>query len=502
MDERAVFLTLTPSDNRGLGADAFRLLHNHSRYLKPSPLRGDDGSSREATPFNPSPEEDPLINLEEFHRIQLKFDQESKVKGRISFGSDPDRCDVLLTPKKGHYGTSGLHFYITFDDQQRPVVKDVSTNGLFVSYGSQAKDEPRNNFQWIIFPNFKEITVRLGTKKGPSFDMRLPTHYQTHLDEYKNKAKRFMAGAPRDPLQAFNDLALRSADTSLALSEALSSTRRPVYLKFKELGKGSYGRVYMAVNASTGFEYAVKEFFHGKGRNEVIEIMRGLRHVGYNFASIILRQQTANFLQEHIVGFVDFQKERNPLLVMEYLPLGNLEMQHQSSHIVDTDMMLIFRQCLGALDYLHSRDITHRGLKPQNILVLSRSPIGIKLADFGMAQDKSDLETFCGSAEYAAPEIFQGRRYTNTVDVWSLAVLVIEFIYGLPRHKQPEPMGELRLWGHAWCDILIAKANDEDSDILIDFLTGHMLRWDPEERLPAAECLVRAAEIGLFNETS
>ncbi|KAI4288913.1 MAG: hypothetical protein L6R35_001824 [Caloplaca aegaea] len=483
MDERAVFLTLTPSDNRGLGADAFRLLHNHSRYLKPSPLRGDDGSSREATPFNPSPEEDPLINLEEFHRIQLKFDQESKVKGRISFGSDPDRCDVLLTPKKGHYGTSGLHFYITFDDQQRPVVKDVSTNGLFVSYGSQAKDEPRNNFQWIIFPNFKEITVRLGTKKGPSFDMRLPTHYQTHLDEYKNKAKRFMAGAPRDPLQAFNDLALRSADTSLALSEALSSTRRPVYLKFKELGKGSYGRVYMAVNASTGFEYAVKEFFHGKGRNEVIEIMRGLRH-------------------EHIVGFVDFQKERNPLLVMEYLPLGNLEMQHQSSHIVDTDMMLIFRQCLGALDYLHSRDITHRGLKPQNILVLSRSPIGIKLADFGMAQDKSDLETFCGSAEYAAPEIFQGRRYTNTVDVWSLAVLVIEFIYGLPRHKQPEPMGELRLWGHAWCDILIAKANDEDSDILIDFLTGHMLRWDPEERLPAAECLVRAAEIGLFNETS
>ena len=187
---------------------------------------------------------------------------------------------------------------------------------------------------------------------------------------------------------------------------------------------------------------------------------------------------------------------------MEYLPLGNLAMQHQNSRIVDTDMMVIFRQCLGALDYLHSSDITHRDLKPQNILVSSRSPIGIKLADFGMAHDKSDLETFCGSAEYAAPEIFQGCRYTNTVDIWSLAVLVMEFIYGLPRCKQPEPMGELRPWGYAWCNVLIVKANDEDSDILIDFLTGHMLRRKPQERLSAAKCLHRAAEIGLFSATS
>lgn len=69
------------------------------------------------------------------------------MKGRIIFGSDPDRCDVLLASKRGDFMISGLHFYVVFDDNQQLLIKDVSTYGLVVSYNGQAKDERRGHFQ-------------------------------------------------------------------------------------------------------------------------------------------------------------------------------------------------------------------------------------------------------------------------------------------------------------------------------------------------------------------
>jgi serine/threonine protein kinase len=64
--------------------------------------------------------------------------------------------------------------------------------------------------------------------------------------------------------------------------------------------------------------------------------------------------------------------------------------------------------------------MAHRDLKPKNILVKSRYPLFIKLADFGLANDKRDLKTFCGSQGYAAPEIYFRNRYnkyTTAVDL-------------------------------------------------------------------------------------
>ena len=196
--------------------------------------------------------------------------------------------------------------------------------------------------------------------------------------------------------------------------------------------------------------------------------------------------------------FVDFKAAPEPLLVMEYLPRGDLQAQHKLSSITDDEMMVVFYQCLEGLAYLHDRNITHRDLKLENILFFSRTLIHIKLADFGFAQDKPDLKTFCGSPMYAAPEIFLGEHYTAAVDVWSLAVIVMKFVYGLPQCRKPNSSREYRSWGEAWCRHLITTADDWDSDLLINFLTKCMLRWIPEERLPAVECVKRGHEIGLF----
>ncbi|KAK5188666.1 Protein kinase protein rad53 [Exophiala xenobiotica] len=408
------------------------------RYVKPSPI------SRGTTPSEYGEDETPSNELEYFHRIQLRFNQETKVKGRVTFGSDPDLCDVLIESTRPR-------FYISFDSEQRPAIWDDSNNGLIVSYDGQGKNDLRNHFKWIFFPEF-------------------------------------MAKAPPPHEVAFHNLILRSQGTSFAPSESLSPTRRPVYLKREELGEGAFERVRKVLDATTGDEYAGKEFFHKNGWEKEVEIMKYLRH-------------------PHIVLFVDSRTTPNPFIVMEYLPLGNLAAQDQVSSVSDTDMLVICNQTLEGLSYLHSQNITHRDLKPENILLRSRTPIHIKLADFGLAQDGSDLKTFCGSRMYAAPEIFLGQHYTNAVDIWSLGVIVMKFVYGLPQHGSAKRKGKakqketLRSEGVSWCRSLIESADDWESDPLIDFLTMHMLKWNPQQRLSAAECLNTASEINLFSES-
>lgn len=179
---------------------------------------------------------------------------------------------------------------------------------------------------------------------------------------------------------------------------------------------------------------------------------------------------------------------------MEYLQLGNLQDQHHANTINVGDMVECMHQCLKAVTFLHHHNVTHRDIKPLNILVSSRSPFNIKLADFGLAQDRSTLRTFCGNQEYSAPEIFLGQQYFNAVDIWPVAVILIEFVYDGFSQIKRQKLGEegptdIRARGLNWCRRLIAAADDWDSDILVDFLTTYMLKWDPGERLSAAACL-------------
>lgn len=165
----------------------------------------------------------------------------------------------------------------------------------------------------------------------------------------------------------------------------------------------------------------------------------------------------------------------------------------------------LFFQALNALRYLHPRGVAHRDLKPENILVESRSPLSVKLADFGLANDKPDLRTLCGTQLYTAPEVYLGKKYTALVDLWSLGVIILQYMYGLPKAirrkhgQQKNPRLTLENWGLAWCQRVVDHTNDWDSDALIDLLTTGMLRMRPEERLSAGACLTKGCDLGLFD---
>jgi len=190
---------------------------------------------------------------------------------------------------------------------------------------------------------------------------------------------------------------------------------------------------------------------------------------------------------------VDFTEEQEPLLVMEYLPLGNLACQ---GYITEEETLRILCQGLQALKYLHSQSppLAHRDIKPDNILVRSRTPFVIKLVDFGLAKNNSSLKTFCGTSTYVAPEIWEHGHYTAMVDIWSLGVVVLQYGYGLPKPSQERK-------GKPWCQDLVQLAEDSEGqgDALIDLISIKMLRMDYRDRRSASDCLGEMYRLGFHD---
>jgi len=171
--------------------------------------------------------------------------------------------------------------------------------------------------------------------------------------------------------------------------------------------------------------------------------------------------------------------------VMEYMAEGNLKQANEQRKITLEETRTVFRQTLKALHYLHDdQKITHRGIKPENILLYSRTPnVSIKLCDFGLATNNQDLKTRCGTAMYAAAEIYS-QIYDNSVDIWATAVVALEFLIGLPTNAKG-------IQHSRWCtkvrqsiETICGQAHDP-----LMLLLKQMLELTPGNRPSAQACL-------------
>jgi serine/threonine protein kinase len=128
-----------------------------------------------------------------------------------------------------------------------------------------------------------------------------------------------------------------------------------------------------------------------------------------------------------------FQSPAKFYLGLEYVQGGDLFRRSDESvePIDPSDARLYIAEIALALDYLHGIGVVYRDLKPENVLIC---PDGhLKLTDFGLAKSVERNETtatFCGTAEYLAPEMIRRENYSYPIDWWALGVLAFEILFG------------------------------------------------------------------------
>ena len=197
------------------------------------------------------------------------------------------------------------------------------------------------------------------------------------------------------------------------------------YKIMKELGKGSYATVKLAIHKNTRNKYALKIY----SKKSLLEPQK--KNTVNNEIKILKQLSNVNIVKLYEVIDTPYYL----YLVMEYIEGISLldTIRKDYNHYFEEKRALkIFIQILKAMIYCQNKNICHRDIKLENILIKKNDII--KIIDFGFAV-KTDKETyqklFCGSPSYMAPEIVNKQKYiAQYSDIWSLGVLFFSMLYG------------------------------------------------------------------------
>ncbi|XP_071963147.1 MAP/microtubule affinity-regulating kinase 3-like isoform X3 [Antedon mediterranea] len=194
------------------------------------------------------------------------------------------------------------------------------------------------------------------------------------------------------------------------------------YRLLKTLGKGNFAKVKLAKHIPTGKEVAIKII--DKGQLNPSSLQKVYREV-----RIMKLLDHPNIVKL----FEVIETEEKLYLIMEYASGGEV-FDYLVAHgrMKEKEARSKFRQIVSAVQYCHQKRVVHRDLKAENLLL--DKDLNIKIADFGFSNEftpGTKLDTFCGSPPYAAPELFQGKKYDGPeVDVWSLGVILYTLVSG------------------------------------------------------------------------
>uniref|UniRef100_A0A8C9VY53 Microtubule affinity regulating kinase 2 n=1 Tax=Scleropages formosus TaxID=113540 RepID=A0A8C9VY53_SCLFO len=196
------------------------------------------------------------------------------------------------------------------------------------------------------------------------------------------------------------------------------------YRLLKTIGKGNFAKVKLARHVLTGKESCL--IFH----NPVFQY-----HLFVCLPQLFREVRIMKLLNHpNIVKLFEvIETEKTLYLVMEYASGGEV-FDYLVAHgrMKEKEARAKFRQIVSAVQYCHQKCIVHRDLKAENLLL--DADMNIKIADFGFSNEftlGNKLDTFCGSPPYAAPELFQGKKYDGPeVDVWSLGVILYTLVSG------------------------------------------------------------------------
>lgn len=295
------------------------------------------------------------------------------------------------------------------------------------------------------------------------------------------------------------------------------------YTRLDEIGRGSFATVYQGVHSKHRSYVAIKSVNLGKLNKKLkdnlsseIDILKGLHH-------------------PHIVALIDCHESSSHIhLVMEYCALGDLSLfikrrDTLGDHRFTRDMIAKYpnprvgalnevvvrhflKQLASALKFLRDRNLIHRDIKPQNLL-LCPSPTSykhgvpqvvpykgsensftpatgleslpmLKIADFGFARSlpsTSLAETLCGSPLYMAPEILRYEKYDAKADLWSVGTVLYEMVVGKPPFRASNHVELLRKIERGEDRIRFPEDNEASAEI--KQLIRALLKRNPVERM-------------------
>ena len=242
------------------------------------------------------------------------------------------------------------------------------------------------------------------------------------------------------------------------------------FICLAQLGKGSFGEVYLVQKINTKEKFAMK-------------VLRKERIMGQNLLKYAIAERNVLSLSNHpfIVKLnFAFQTSTKLFLILEYCSNGDLA-KHLLFEKRFSEERAKFYICevLLALENLHQRDIIFRDLKPDNVVLDSEGHC--KLTDFGLSKEGINenqiTNSFCGSIAYLAPEMLKKQGHGKAVDWYLLGVLLYEMLVGITPFftNRKEDIFHIILFG----ELKIPEFIKEDTASLLRGL----LQKDPWKRL-------------------
>ncbi len=233
------------------------------------------------------------------------------------------------------------------------------------------------------------------------------------------------------------------------------------------IGKGTYGRVYLAINATTGEFLAVKQVeVNQKSARQDKDRMKEL--VGALDQEIDTMQHLEH---PNIVQYLGCERNECSISIyLEYIPGGSVgSCLRKHGKFEERVVSSLTRQTLAGLAYLHTEGILHRDLKADNILLDLDGTC--KISDFGISKKSDNIygndasNSMQGSVFWMAPEVIrsQGPGYSAKVDIWSLGCVVLEMFAGRRPWGKEEAVGAIYKLG----SLNLAPPIPEDVSIAI-----------------------------------
>ncbi|KAK2609721.1 hypothetical protein N8I77_003208 [Diaporthe amygdali] len=264
------------------------------------------------------------------------------------------------------------------------------------------------------------------------------------------------------------------------------------WFKGQLIGKGTYGRVYLGMNATTGEFLAVKEV-------EVNPKAAGGDKAKMKELVAALDQEIDTMQHLDHVNIVQYlgceRKETSISIFLEYIPGGSMgSCVRKHGKFEESVVASLTRQTLSGLAYLHREGILHRDLKADNILLDVDGTA--KISDFGISKKTDNIygndktNSMQGSVFWMAPEVIrsQGEGYSAKVDIWSLGCVVLEMFAGRRPWSKDEAVGAIYKIANGETPPIPEEVSAAVSPVALAFM------WDcftvnPEERPTATKLL-------------